>query len=86
MVFERELTVGRSPESNFHISNDSQVSGSHCTLSPWEGRILVRDNGSRNGTRVNGVPVEGFIHAEPDSVLGVGRTELRMQLLPAGRR
>jgi hypothetical protein len=45
--------------------------------------ILVTDCGSRNSTRVNGVPINGFMHAESDSILGVGRTELRMKLLPA---
>jgi len=35
---------------------------------------------------VNGVPINGLLHAEPDSILGVGRTELRMQLLPVGAR
>jgi len=84
-LFERDLTVGRSPDSDICIGNDRQVSASHCTLSPRDGRVFVRDDGSRNGTRINGVAVDGFMHAEADSILGVGRTELRMQLLPVGR-
>ena len=84
-IFEGELSVGRSQDNKVYIYNDTQVSSKHCTLSPKDGRILVTDEGSRNGTRVNGVPIEGFIHAEPDSILGVGRTELRMQLLAPGR-
>jgi hypothetical protein len=84
-IFKADLSVGRSPDNEVYIYNDTQVSGKHCTLSPREGRILVTDEGSRNGTRVNGVPIEGFIHAEPDSTLGVGRTEMRMQLLPPGQ-
>ena len=86
VLFEKTLAVGRSPESEICISNDAQVSASHCALSPEGKSILVRDVGSRNGTRVNGVPINGFLHAEPDSVLGVGRTELRMKLLPVGAR
>src|SRR6202008_4052590 len=66
------------------IGNDEMVSGRHCTLSPKDGRILVQDAGSLNGTRVNGVPVVGFFHAESDSLLGVGRTEVSMRLLPPG--
>jgi Mg-chelatase subunit ChlD len=84
-IFEGDLSVGRSPDNKVYIYNDTQVSSKHCTLSPKDRRILVTDEGSRNGTRVNGVPIEGFIHAEPDSVLGVGRTEMRMQLLAPGR-
>jgi pSer/pThr/pTyr-binding forkhead associated (FHA) protein len=86
LVFEKTLEVGRSPESEICIPNDGQVSASHCALSPKGKFILVEDAGSRNGTRVNGVPINGFLHAEPDSTLGVGRTELRMKLLPVGAR
>jgi hypothetical protein len=86
LLFEKTLAVGRSPDSEICISNDEQVSASHCALSPKGKFILVEDAGSRNGTRVNGVPINGFLHAEPDSTLGVGRTELRMKLLPVGAR
>ena len=86
LLFEKTLAVGRSPDSEICISNDAQVSANHCALSPQGKSILVQDSGSRNGTRVNGVPINGFLHAEPDSVLGVGRTELRMKLLPVGAR
>ena len=86
VLFEKTLAVGRSPESEICIPNDGQVSTSHCALSPKGKFILVEDAGSRNGTRVNGVPINGFLHAEPDSILGVGRTELRMQFLPVGAR
>jgi hypothetical protein len=85
-VFTEELTVGRSQDNQISIYNDTQVSTKHCTLAPKNGLILVSDEGSRNGTRVNGVPIEQFMHAEADSVLGVGRTELRMQLLAPGRQ
>jgi Mg-chelatase subunit ChlD len=84
--FTEELGVGRSQENQIVVHNDAQVSGRHCTLTPKDGLILVRDQGSRNGTRVNGVPIEGFMHAEPDSIVGVGRTELRMQLLAPGQK
>ena len=71
VLFEEALTVGRSPESDICINNDGQVSAEHCTLSPKGETILVEDAGSRNGTRINGVPIKPFIHAEPDSILGV---------------
>ena len=84
LLFEQTLAVGRSPDSEICISNDGQVSSSHCNLSPQGQTVLVQDGGSRNGTRVNGVPINGLLHAESDSILGVGRTELRMKLLPVG--
>jgi pSer/pThr/pTyr-binding forkhead associated (FHA) protein len=60
------------------------VSGEHCRLTPEGKSILVEDTKSTNGTRINGVPIAGFIHADSDSILGVGRTELRLKLLLAG--
>lgn len=86
VLFEAKLAVGRSPDSDICIGNDGQVSGKHCTVSPDGKFILVQDAESRNGTRVNGVPINGSMHAEPDSILGIGRTELRIRLLPAGAR
>ena len=84
--FERKLLVGRSPDSEICIGNDGQVSAKHCTLAPDGKFILVQDNQSRNGTRINGVPINGAMHAEADAILGVGRTDLRIRLLPAGVR
>ena len=81
VLFQDRLTVGRSPDSDICISNDSQVSAVHCALSPKDHLILVQDEKSRNGTRLNGVPVSDFLHAETDTILGVGRTELRMRVL-----
>jgi hypothetical protein len=86
LLFETTLTVGRDPKNDICINNDGQVSADHCTLAPSGNTILVQDVGSRNGTRLNGVPINGFIHAEADSVLGCGRTELRMKLLRDGAR
>jgi hypothetical protein len=83
VVFQDGLTLGRSPDCDICISNDSQVSAKHCTLTPEGKLILVQDEGSRNGTRLNGVPVARYLHAESDSILGVGRTEMRMRLLEA---
>jgi Mg-chelatase subunit ChlD len=84
VLFQDKLTLGRSPDSDICIGNDAQVSALHCTLSPKGHLILVEDDGSRNGTRVNGVPVSRSLHAEADSILGVGRTELRVRVVEAG--
>jgi Mg-chelatase subunit ChlD len=86
VLFERTLTVGRDAASDICIGNDPEVSGKHCTLTPKGKSILVEDTKSRNGTRVNGVPITDFLHAESDSILGVGRTELRLRFLPAGAK
>jgi FHA domain len=83
LLFEGEVSVGRASDNEVCIFNDKRVSRKHCTLAPKGERILVADCGSRNGTWVNGVPIKGLTHAESDSILGVGRTKLRVELLPA---
>jgi Mg-chelatase subunit ChlD len=81
VMFEGPLTIGRDPACDICISDDLQVSGRHCRLTPAGRRILVEDTGSRNGTRINGVPLTSALHAETDAVLGAGRTELRLMPL-----
>src|SRR5438876_355598 len=50
----KELTlVGRKEDSDLRLDHKS-VSKQHCVLLRTEGLLLVRDLGSRNGTRVNG--------------------------------
>ena len=55
---EREATIGRDP-ANVVAIIDPSVSRKHCLLRREEdGRFLVRDLDSRNGTLVNGVTVK----------------------------
>lgn len=47
------VLLGRSAEAGIRIL-DSSVSRRHCEFSEKEGRLFVRDLGSKNGFRVNG--------------------------------
>jgi pSer/pThr/pTyr-binding forkhead associated (FHA) protein len=51
------LTVGRDPESGIFL-NDMTVSRSHARLTNQDGRVVVEDLGSLNGTYVNGLVVD----------------------------
>ena len=49
--------VGRSPSAEVHIAHES-MSRRHCEVTVrGQGRVLIRDLGSTNGTRVNDVEV-----------------------------
>jgi len=66
------LVVGTSEKSDLRLT-DSTVSRFHAELLVDAGSICVRDLGSRNGTRVNGVRVrEGWV--EPGVRLQVGES------------
>ena len=54
---EGEVTIGREASNGIPIA-DPSVSRKHCLVSGQDGRFLVRDLDSRNGTLVNGTRVE----------------------------
>ncbi len=50
-------TIGRGTEASITI-NDIWASRVHCHIRCENGLLMVKDLGSRNGTRVNGVPID----------------------------
>ena len=58
------LTIGANP-GNDVVLDDRLVSAFHCRIQPRDGRLLLRDLGSTNGTRVDGMRVS-------EAELGVG--------------
>jgi DNA-binding NtrC family response regulator len=70
-----QVVIGTHESANL-VLTDRTVSRFHCELSIEERGVLVRDLGSKNGTRVDGVPV---LHAplRDGCVLKVGNSELR---------
>jgi hypothetical protein len=50
---DRPLLVGRAPESDLLIASDGELSALHFSVEQADGGYLLRDLGSRNGTRVN---------------------------------
>jgi two-component system response regulator GlrR len=75
IVSKRERTIiGTHESSDFRLS-DETVSRFHCEIEPGTGRAIVRDLGSRNGTKLDGVSVLAA-HLHPGARLRLGRTEL----------
>jgi len=66
-VEDREVTVGRDPANRMAIA-DSSISRRHCVIREEEGRYVVHDLESRNGTFVNGVPVRDRILEGGDEI------------------
>jgi pSer/pThr/pTyr-binding forkhead associated (FHA) protein len=62
------VTIGRGPENDI-IVDDREVSRRHAQLRHDAGRFLLVDLGSKNGTRVNGVPVAStFVLSDGDEL------------------
>ena len=73
----RAATIGRSIECDCVVS-EASVSRRHAELRRVGERWLVRDLGSRNGTRLNGVRVTAETEARPGDVLAVGPIHYRL--------
>jgi transcriptional regulator with PAS, ATPase and Fis domain len=73
ILIEGRLTIGAADENSIAL-HDSCVSRNHCQLEVVDGRTLLRDLGSTNGTWVNGVRVtEAELRAGARIALGVTR-------------
>ena len=70
--------VGRSPESDVHLP-DPSVSRNHALLDVHNGKLIVRDAGSTNGTFVNQTRVESA-ELHPGDVVNFGKAAMRVEL------
>ncbi|WP_337173897.1 FHA domain-containing protein [Paludisphaera sp.] len=74
-------SVGRHDDCVIRIRS-SQVSRRHCEIFESDGRLMLRDLGSSNGTYVNGLRVLGQQPLKVGDVISIGGVALRVD--PAG--
>jgi pSer/pThr/pTyr-binding forkhead associated (FHA) protein len=72
-----QYTIGRSESADICIA-DPTISGHHCTLlQQAPGSFAIRDEGSTNGTRVNGAKVQNdVVPLNNGDILQVGGVEI----------
>ncbi|MBK8095859.1 MAG: FHA domain-containing protein [Planctomycetes bacterium] len=76
---------GRGDASHFRIRDDSVgVSAFHAQLLLRDGRLLIEDTNSTNGTYVDGKKIGEPTELAPGMVVGLGRKGPRLRLLGAG--
>jgi hypothetical protein len=71
------LRVGRDSDCDIFLV-DPSVSRNHAVLEAFDGELLVRDNGSTNGTFVNGERIKSAALNGGD-VVAFGKTEMRVE-------
>ena len=76
------VVIGRSPRSDIVLDADGQVSRTHAVLDRIAGRWILRDAGSRNGTRVNGEPVHAPLRLRAGDEIRIGRSTLLLRAVP----
>ncbi len=66
----QSVVIGRSSDNQI-VVRDERVSRKHAEISPHMGTWAVRDLGSRNGTQVNGVSIDGLHALREGETIGV---------------
>lgn len=83
LVFDQDLIrIGRMPDSdvNFDPEVDLDASGRHAEIRNEEGRYLLIDTGSRNGTWLNGQRIKHVALKEGDEIeFGRGGPKLEIE-------
>ena len=71
--------IGRAEDCHLRPRSDL-VSRHHCALVVEDGRVSIRDFGSKNGTLVNGQRVQSEQELKNDDQLTVGNLEFKVEL------
>lgn len=74
------LVIGRGADADVTIP-DQLASRLHCCLEEHEGKLLILDLGSMNGTHVNGDRVDKRTLSEGD-IVRIGASSYRVASLP----
>lgn len=73
------LSLGRAPDNQIILPEDGFASASHARIFFDQGRWMVEDLKSSNGTKVNDVVISEPRALAPNDVIRVGRTEFRIE-------
>lgn len=72
------LSIGRSKDSDVRIQ-DRYASGLHARVYSREGRFMVEDMNSTNGTLLNGATLQGEAELIDGDTVQIGDTEFRFE-------
>ena len=78
---EGEMRLGRDETCQVNI-NDGRISRLHATLTVKEGFLYIRDEGSSNGTYINGIRTNKPILLQTGDQIQVGNTKLKVEYVP----
>ena len=83
-TFYDAVGIGRSQEGNMYekflpVIGDGRVSKLHCAIIRRGDKLYLKDEGSRNGTYLNGVRIDKPVVIQRDDIIGIGETRLEVQ-------
>jgi hypothetical protein len=74
---QARVIIGRSKEADLRV-NDANVSRKHAAIYWNNGRLMIDDLGSTNGTMVNGYPVTRTV-LRPSDVVAIGESRFSVE-------
>ena len=83
-TFYDTVGIGRGMDGSMYekylpVTGDGRVSKVHCVIIHRGDKLYLKDEGSRNGTYLNGERVDGPMVIQRDDIIGVGETRLEVQ-------
>lgn len=83
-VFYDSVGMGRAPEGRMYekylsIPDDRKISKKHCAIIHHGDKLYLRDEGSSNGTYLNGDMIDRPVVIQKDDLIGLGNTRLEIQ-------
>lgn len=72
-----EFIIGRGDNAHLRPNSDL-ISRKHCSIKVDEGKVVIKDMGSRNGTLINGKLIDNEHEVQPGDILRVGRLQFEM--------
>ena len=83
-VFYDTVGIGRGRDGSMYekylpVMDDGRVSRIHCVIIHRGDKLYLKDEGSRNGTYLNGERLEGPEPIQRDDIIGIGETRLEVQ-------
>jgi serine/threonine protein kinase len=74
-----KLSIGRADTANISLA-DATISRNHCTIECSGTKVILKDNASKSGTRVNGKTITEH-EMRDDEVISLGTTKLRFSFV-----
>ena len=83
-TFYDTVGIGRGKDGSMYekylpVSSDGRVSKLHCVIIHRGDKLYLKDEGSRNGTYLNGERLDGPTVIQRDDIIGVGETRFEVQ-------
>ncbi len=74
------IIVGRDPDNEIALPEDNTASRRHARIAKENGSFTITDEGSSNGTYVNGMRITGRHQLQPGDEIQIGSTKFRFEV------